>query len=90
MQRSPCQELPHCHKWTSPLVSAILVDPRSVEAFADGIYGLWTDENLRCTLVELGRKRLASYTPDDYRRQLIDILEEAKTRIRLQKPGSAR
>jgi glycosyltransferase involved in cell wall biosynthesis len=70
--------------------AAILVDPRSVEAIADGIYRLWTDESLRCTLAHLGRKRVASYTPDDFRRQLIDIMEEAKTRIRLQRPESAR
>lgn len=62
--------------------AAILVDPRSVEAIADGIYRLWTDENLRRVFVERGRQRLATYTPDDYRQRLIEILEEAKARIR--------
>ena len=65
--------------------AAILVDPRSVEAIADGIYRLWTDENLTCTLAELGRQRLTNYTPDDYRRRLVAILEEAKTRVSVQK-----
>ena len=66
--------------------AGVLVDPRSVEAIADGIYQLWTDENLACTLADLGRQRLASYTPDDYRRRLGAILQEAKTRVSAQKP----
>jgi glycosyltransferase involved in cell wall biosynthesis len=66
--------------------AAVLVDPRSVEAIADGIYRLWTNENLTCTLADLGRQRLASYTPDDYRRRLVAILEEAKRAVRMQKP----
>lgn len=65
--------------------AGILVDPRSVEAIAEGIYRLWTDENLRRTLVERGRQRVASFTFDDYRRRLIGILEEAKARVRLAK-----
>lgn len=68
--------------------AAILVDPRSVEAIADGIYRLWTDEKLACRLADLGRQRLASYTPDDYRRRLVAILQEAKTRVCAQKPES--
>ena len=30
MQRSPCQELPHCHKWTSPLVSGNYLCPSQI------------------------------------------------------------
>lgn len=60
--------------------AAILVDPRSVEAIADGIYRLWTDEALAHKLSANGRQRLASYTPEDYRRLLIKILNEAKMR----------
>ena len=70
--------------------AAVLVDPRSVEAIADGIYQLWTDESLRSTLAEAGRQRLGAYTPDDYRRELMAILEEAKTRLRSQTSGSAK
>ncbi len=70
--------------------AAVLVDPRSAEAIADGIYQLWTDQNLRYTVADAGRQRLATYTPDDYRRELIAILEEAKTRIRSQNSRSAR
>ena len=65
--------------------AAILVDPRSVEAIADGIYRLWTDENLRHALADRGLQRLATYTPDDYRRRLIEILEEAKARVHSEK-----
>ena len=66
--------------------AAILADPRSVEAIADGIYRLWTDEDLCRTLADRGRRRLASYTPDDYRRRLIEILEVAKARVRSERP----
>jgi len=62
--------------------AAVLVDPRSVEAIADGIYQLWTDESLRNVLADAGRQRLAAYTPDYYRRELMAILEDAKARIR--------
>jgi glycosyltransferase involved in cell wall biosynthesis len=62
--------------------AAVLVDPRSVESIAEGIYRLWTDENLRRTLTGAGRRRLSSYTADDFHNRLIAILEEAKDRVR--------
>jgi glycosyltransferase involved in cell wall biosynthesis len=62
--------------------AAVLVDPRSVESIAEGIYRLWTDEKLRLTVTEAGRRRLSSYTPDDFRNRLIEILDEAKDRVR--------
>jgi glycosyltransferase involved in cell wall biosynthesis len=65
--------------------AGVLVDPCSVEALTDGMYQLWTDEHLACSLADLGRQRLASYTPDDYRRRLVAILQEAKTRVSAQK-----
>ena len=61
--------------------AGILVDPRSVESIADGIYRLWTDDELSQALIRRGRQRLATYTPADYRRRLIEILQEAKTRV---------
>lgn len=70
--------------------AAILADPRSVEAIAEGIYRLWADEELRRVLAERGRQRLASYTPDNFRRLLIEIVEEAKERVQLTKRQSAR
>jgi len=69
--------------------AAILADPRSVEAIAEGIYQLWTDENLRRILSDRGRERLASYTADDYRRRLIEIVEEAKARVQVEKQKAA-
>jgi len=64
--------------------AAILVNPRSVESIADGIYKLWTDESLRQSLIERGRERLARFTSHDYRQRLISIIEEAKLRVRSQ------
>lgn len=65
--------------------AAILVNPSSVEAIADGIYRLWTDEELRFKLSILGRQRLACYSPDEYKRLLVEIIEEAKMRVRSKK-----
>ncbi len=70
--------------------AALLVDPRSAEAIADGIYRLWTDEILRRTLAGRGRQRLATYTPHHYQQRLAEILEEARARVRSEKPLSAR
>jgi glycosyltransferase involved in cell wall biosynthesis len=67
--------------------AALLVDPRSVEAIAEGVHKLLTDEGLRRVLADRGRQRLAMYTPDDYRHLLTGILEEAKSRARSEKPG---
>jgi glycosyltransferase involved in cell wall biosynthesis len=61
--------------------AAVLVDPRSVEAIADGIYQLWNDESLRDILADAGRQRLATYKPGDYRQRLVETLEEAKVRV---------
>jgi glycosyltransferase involved in cell wall biosynthesis len=60
--------------------AGVLVDPRSVESIADGMSKLWTDERLAKELACRGRTRLATYTPEDYRQRLIDILEEGKIR----------
>jgi glycosyltransferase involved in cell wall biosynthesis len=57
---------------------AVLVDPRSVESIADGIYRLWEDEDLRQSVSEKLRRRLGCYTQDDFRRRLIEIVGEAK------------
>ena len=62
--------------------AAVLADPRSAESIAEGIYRLWTDKELRCSLADAGHARISSYTPDDFRNRLIDILEEAKERVR--------
>jgi glycosyltransferase involved in cell wall biosynthesis len=60
--------------------AGILADPRSIESIADGISRLWTDQRLARDLAKRGRARVASYTPEDYRRRLTEILEEGKMR----------
>ena len=58
--------------------AALLVDPTSVDAIAKGIYQIWTDASLSRDLAEKGRRRLSSYTREDYVARLCDILDEAK------------
>ena len=62
--------------------AALLVDPTSVPALADGIYRLWTDEILRTNLKALGRQRLSRYGPDDFRSLLVSAIEQAKVSVR--------
>lgn len=59
--------------------AAILVNPRGVEAIADAVHRLWTDERLRSELIHRGQQRLADYGDDDYRSRLKGIIEEAKS-----------
>ena len=61
--------------------AALLVNPRSAEAVAEGMRRLWTDDGLRQTLIQRGRIRIARYTPEDFRRTLAEILEEATMRV---------
>ncbi len=68
--------------------AAILVDPRSVEAIADGIHRLWTNPQLCGVLAERGRQRLETYTRNDYCHRLMEILEKGKARVRSEKPGN--
>lgn len=44
--------------------SALMADPYDLEALADGLYRLCTDQRLRETLLETGRRRLARYDWD--------------------------
>ena len=69
--------------------AAILADPGSLEELAEGIHRIWTDASARARLVERGRQRLSAYTPDDYRRRLMAILDEAKERVRSETPRIA-
>ena len=62
--------------------AAVLVNPRSVESIAAGIASLWLDEALRSRLIAAGKRRLESYGPDEYRRRLAEILDEAEVRLR--------
>jgi glycosyltransferase involved in cell wall biosynthesis len=62
--------------------AGVLVDPRSIESIADGIYKLWSNDTAAATLVQRGHQRLGEYTTSDYQRRLVQILEEAKARAR--------
>lgn len=69
--------------------AALLVNPSSVEAIAEGIYQLCTDESLRTVLVKRAHVRLATYTPDDHQRRLIEIVKEAKARAQSEERRTA-
>jgi len=71
--------------------AAILVNPVSVEAIADGLRRLATDGDLRRTLAQRGQQRLAGYSPQDYYRRLTEIVNEAKSLVRSGQswPGAA-
>jgi glycosyltransferase involved in cell wall biosynthesis len=62
--------------------AGVLVDPRSIESIADGIYQLWSSDTVAARLVRRGHQRLGEYTTADYQLRLVQILEEAKARAR--------
>ena len=61
--------------------AAILVDPRSPEAIADGMRRVLVASEDRHALIRRGREVLCEYTPEDYRRILQLILEKAKASL---------
>jgi glycosyltransferase involved in cell wall biosynthesis len=61
--------------------AAVLVDPTSVDAIANGIRALWSDNELRETLIRNGRDRLVTYNRDDYAARLSTILDAARARV---------
>jgi len=67
--------------------AAILVNPRRVEAIADAIHRLWTDESLRGELIHRGQQRLASYSDTDYSSRLKNIIEESKSLLAEERGG---
>lgn len=58
--------------------AAVLVDPRSAESIAEGIRKVWTDAGFCRALAARGRERLGTYTPADFQKRLMAIVEEAK------------
>ena len=62
--------------------AAVLVDPRNVEAIADGLRRLLSSDDERRALIRRGREVLARFTPADYRRVLKGALEGATARVR--------
>ena len=61
--------------------AGVLVDPTSVDAMADGIAELWSDEELAHSLIQRGRRRAASYTEADFGARLIDVLDRARAQV---------
>lgn len=55
---------------------ALLVDPFSVDAIAEGLKALDTNEALRAALIEQGRKELHRFNWDDSARKFWRIIEE--------------
>lgn len=65
--------------------AALVVDPSSIDEIADGIYQLWTQEDLRKKLIARGKRRLSAYTFSDYCQKWKDILQEAEIMLKKQK-----
>ena len=61
--------------------AALLVDPGSTEALAEGMARLWTDDRLRQTLRERGRSRLAEFSPHRYKARLGAVIADASRRV---------
>lgn len=70
--------------------AALLVDPRSADALANAMLRLWSSEELRKDLIERGKQRLSSYTPEHYRRRLREILADTEARSEPQRPPRPR
>ena len=64
--------------------AALLADPREPEALAQAIEQVWTDDELCQRLVARGRARVEAFSPDDFRRRLMEILDRA---VALGPPG---
>jgi glycosyltransferase involved in cell wall biosynthesis len=63
--------------------AAVLADPYSVDAIAEGIRQLWLEEDLRRDIAARGSARLSLYTRDDYADRLGAILDQATRLIGL-------
>jgi glycosyltransferase involved in cell wall biosynthesis len=60
--------------------AAVLVDPRSEEAIAEGLDRLLGDEDLRTRLREAGRERVRGLSWDDAARRHVEVLHRAARR----------
>lgn len=62
--------------------AAVLADPRSPDAIADGIQRLVESDDLRRELAANGRARLALHGPSQFRERLHAAVADAKLRVR--------
>ena len=60
--------------------AAVLVDPESTDAIAEGLRRLWTDEALRSRLIVDGRTRAARFTSANTARLTLDVYRSVAPR----------
>jgi len=60
--------------------AAVIVDPRDINAIADGLLRLLTDDNLRAQLIALGSQRAAQWSWEAAARETIAVYREAAER----------
>src|SRR5262249_29771213 len=46
--------------------AALLVDPKSADDIASGIFRLWTEDGLRQQLIQAGHRRVQGFTGEDF------------------------
>jgi glycosyltransferase involved in cell wall biosynthesis len=69
--------------------AGLLVDPRSVEALADGMRRLWEEDTFRTALAQRGTQRMAAYSRQHFCSNLAAIVAEADLLVREQTtPGT--
>lgn len=56
--------------------AGLLFDPDSPEEIAECIRKLWTDDELRHKLIELGYRQIKSWTKDDFKKVIADVVNE--------------
>lgn len=56
--------------------AGLLFDPDSPEEIADCIRRLWTDDKLRQSMIESGYKQIESWTKDDFKKVVADLIRE--------------
>jgi len=62
--------------------AGILVDPRDVASITAGLLRLWQDDGLRKALIMEGQRKIAAYSFDDFTRQLDNVIDLVRLRIR--------
>jgi glycosyltransferase involved in cell wall biosynthesis len=66
--------------------AAILVDPLSAEAIADGMRRLWMDDALRARLISAGTERMKENDATMFRDRLAGILADVEHGLRANEP----
>jgi glycosyltransferase involved in cell wall biosynthesis len=58
--------------------AALLVDPESPEALAQAINRVLTDDELRCSLIERGRRQVMRFSWPKFTLEIVRILREVR------------